>query len=305
MEITLSGLSVELGELQCDFNEVEQFELLVKKYTLTNSPNYWGWGKYRRTVKSSYDLALLAASNTIEKSGVDCLKIDMIIYCSAGAGKQYHLVNQQMGKMLKDLKITNTHILGQCFMGCVSVFSAISLATILLKNDNCNNILIVTSDIITKDVNRFREFGIYSDSASSFLLSNKIKKGYKVLNTSVGSDFKLMAGEIEDNDSHFQHFNKIHLELYKKLDQSPADFEKIFITNLYKPLVHINIARLRYKQAQTFYDNIQKIGHCFSSDPFINLLTYEEQVTDNQTGKYYILAAMATGHAGFCAIKKM
>ncbi|MEO1627466.1 MAG: hypothetical protein AAFV25_20110, partial [Bacteroidota bacterium] len=195
MNITLSGIAIELGEQEHHYQEADQFEARVEKYRMTNMPDYWGWGYFRSSQRTSYQLAQSAIRRSLEQSGLEAERIDLVIYCSAGPREAYQVVNEKMGSLLKELSISNAELFGQCFAGCVSIFSAIKVANVLLRSGQYRNVLIVTTDKIAGEAVRFREFGIYSDSASCFLLSSEIQEGFDLLSVAVGSDFKLMSGE--------------------------------------------------------------------------------------------------------------
>ena len=245
-----------------------------------------------------------AILKTLELTEIPRDKIDLLIYCSAGTGEQYQQVNENLGYALKSIDLPNIQVVGQSFLGCVSIFSAIDIANELLKSGIKKNILIATSDKIIGDIVRFREFGIYSDSASAFLMSNEVDEGFELEGCVQGSDAKLMAGEMESNDSHFQNLQLSHQNMFSKIPYDISSIEKIFFTNIYKPLLQINTVRLGYKQHQYYIKNIQHYGHCFSSDPILNLVTYteENEIAENSL---FVLGAMALGHAGFCVIKKI
>lgn len=155
------------------------------------------------------------------------------------------------------------------------------------------------------DVERFRKFAIYSDAASCFLLSSSPDGDYEVLGVTTSLSSQLMAGLTMDPDVHFRHLKDTHAKLTGSLQVDTKTISKVFMTNLYNPLVQINTSRLGYRAGQIFLKNIEQVGHCFSSDPLINLLDYKASVrgTEEDSPQAYMLAAMATGHAGFCLIQ--
>ena len=301
MEIKLTGLAIHLGEEKKHFSDVESFEDKMTEYGLTISSPFWGWGSFHVSEKSSYEMAKAAISECLNNAAFSPEEIDVVMYCSAGTGEEYGLVNQKMGAVLHEMGLVNAQLFGQSFLGCVSVFSAIHMAKQMIESEACNNIMIVTADKIDNGANRFREFGIYSDSASAFVLSSKSENGFRVINTAFGSNYQLMSGNMESKDDHFKHLNSIHEKAYDGLSFDTKSPEKVFITNLYKPLLQINMVRLGYSKEQTYYENIEEVGHCFATDPFVNLQHYRESEANNDGT--FVLAAMATGHAGFCIIE--
>lgn len=304
MKVSLSGIVYELGEECYPYTAVEQFDTLIEEYNLTHIPGYWGWGNFRKTNRSVYGLLETAIAGTLQQVHIAPADIDVVIFCSAGGGEYYHVANELLGKLLEGQQLKSPLIIGQCFTGCVSIFTGIRLGTDMIKNGLYRNILVVTVDKVPGDVNRFRKFALYSDAASSFLLSADDVGDFEVLNTIVCSDPALMSGAITEQDIHFRHLTDTHKQIYHQQDISPKEIEKVFVTNLYKPLVGINMIRLGYKGQQCYFDNIERNGHCFSSDPIINLADYMKHRSTSEHEACFMLAAMATGHAGFSIIRE-
>lgn len=305
MKVSLSGIVYQLGEETYNYSEANNFEALLGEYNLSNAPGYWGWGNFRRTRGSIFDLLRASIKRTLEAVPVTPDEVDLVLFCSAGSGEYYHVVNEKLGGLLHEAGLQHPLLLGQCFTGCVSVFSAIRLGLDLIRSNAYANILVVAVDKVPGDVERFRKFALYSDAASSFLLSGTCAGDYEVLEAAVHLDAYLMAGMPAGQDGHFQHLNVAHARVMRNLDLDTKGFRKIFMTNLYKPLVQINTVRLGYSAKQCFFDNISRVGHCFSSDPFVNLNDYRaaDPAGAAGAGDLYMLAAMASGHAGFCAIR--
>jgi len=303
-EVSLSGIAFSLGEEENDYSKAENFDNLLVDYTMTDMPDYWGWGKYRKASSSIYELLTKSIEKTISSVPISASGIDLVIFCSGSSIENFPLVNEKLGRLIHNAGIHEAFILGQCFTGCVSIFTAIKLSNELLKADVYKNILIITSDVISHGVDRFKRFALYSDSSSSFIMSKSFKGDYKILNVAISSSPELMSGLSTNHDSHFKHLNSVHNKLLTEIDLKATDFEKIFMTNLYIPLTQINSIRLGYGKEKGFYENIKRLGHCFSSDPLINLIDYRGANLNAVTKNKFMLAAMSTGHAGFCAIEE-
>jgi len=304
MKNYISGVSHVLGEHKGEFNDIEEFEALIKKFKLVNNPNYWDWGNYYSTEKTVFELADETMKKTLSKISIPAKDIDLVFFCSTGVGVGFKKVNAILGGLLHSNGIDHAEIVGHNFGGCTSIFYVSKIAKTLLKEGSYKNILVVTADKVPEGYDRMYNFGIYCDSASCFLISAEDKSGYELKNIHVGSDTKLMNGIMENRDSHFAHLNKIHTKATDFKGFKKEKVEKVFMTNLFKPILNINLSRIGYKKEQHFYKNIKDTGHCFASDPLVNLSAHE---IDNPSAKgdTFLLGAMASGHAGFAIIQKI
>ncbi|AXG70226.1 3-oxoacyl-(acyl carrier protein) synthase III [Kordia sp. SMS9] len=304
MDIYMSGVSCTLGEKKYNFREIEEFQELIKKFGLTDKPDYWNWGNFHKAEKTLFEQAEITIAKTLNTISIAPEDIELVFFCCSAPGTDFSKVNTSLGNILVKNNISQVQIIGQNIGGCTSIFHVLRVAEALISQKLYKNILVVASDKVPKDSDRMYQFGIYSDCASSFLLSSEEKKGYKLKNVCVATDTKLMSGVMENRDSHFIHLNEVHSNLRTTDEFDKTKIEKVFMTNVFKPIMNINLSRLGYKSHQHFYDNIATTGHCFATDPLLNLITYENN-SEMPSQTNYLLAAIASGHAAFASIEKV
>ena len=234
-----------------------------------------GLDKFRKSRKSTEELAYEAAALTLKKSDRDPGEIDALVFSTTILSLEGRAFNiSEIDRILYDFNLKKAYPLGYFLSNCANLIGAIKFAASLIKSGDHQTILVVVSDKMINDERRFMgsNESILSDGAVGFILSaspgeyellhltQKIDPSYVTEKFNVTGYLKRSAAGIK---------NTFH-ELVTLDNSEISNYKKVFIGNYNLMVQRIYRNELGLTEKQVFLDNIPEIGHVFSADLLIN-----------------------------------
>jgi len=179
------------------------------------------------------------------------------------------------------LGLGNATTLGISHQNCVIGLYAIQLARCLLLSARPGEkVLVVTGDkILSRSIHLIPETTIMGEAAAAFLLGHS-RRGDRIIGSAtrfIGRFYQCLDCP-DDLKLEYKH---IYLDAFADVMRQALAGSGIAAADLAAVLPH-NVNRLSWKKIahdlgvptdRVYLDNVPKLGHCFSSDPFINLAT--------------------------------
>lgn len=288
--MNISGIAYSLGEHSYSYEELPKFHEKVNAFGMPNDAALWGWGQYRRTLRDPVELAIESACLTLNQTNIDSTEVDVVILCAA-ASIPSNIASPAsfQRQLLGELNLENKPFFALTLNQCATLLMGLKLASTLVSSEKFLNILVLGLDAISSEEMRFDRFAIFSDAASSCLISREMKFGYEISNS-------IWLGELVTNID----LPDIGIDLASKMTQmlkipdGVKSISKVFHDNLFIPIVTMREQMAGFLPQQLFHSNISRIGHCFTSDPLINLVDFTSNTTTNSKS-LFLLACSVPG----------
>lgn len=179
------------------------------------------------------------------------------------------------------LGLRNATALGVCHQNCVIGLYAMQLARYLLLSARPGEkVLVVAGDkILSRSVHLIPETTITGEAAAAFLAGDS-PRGDRILGSAtrfIGRFYQCLdcPGELR------LEYKRIYLDALADVIRHALADSGVAAADLAAVLPH-NVNQLSWKKVadnlgvpadRVYLDNVPKLGHCFSADPFINLTT--------------------------------
>ncbi|MET3134824.1 3-oxoacyl-[acyl-carrier-protein] synthase-3 [Oxalobacteraceae bacterium GrIS 1.11] len=289
INITVSAIAYELGEYIHVWRDLPGIQEKMNSFGMTDDPELWGLGQFRRTKKTRIALALDSAHQTMQKSGLAPSDIDALIVCAVSLPDDIENQVEFTNALARELQIVEKPLFGLSLNRCATLLSGLQMARTFVLSGEFKNILVIGVDLLKDEDGRLERFAIFSDGAASCVVSSEIENGYQIKKTAwkgslLGANAALDMGiELASNVTQ-------ELEIVKKA----SSLSKVFHDNLFIPIVSMREQMAGFSENQLYLSNISRFGHCFSCDPLINLSDYEMQSPLAQ-GSSFLLACSTPG----------
>jgi 3-oxoacyl-[acyl-carrier-protein] synthase III len=268
----LGAVSYVLGEREHRYQDIEEFSQIAARYQMIEDARLWGWGSFWKSERPAVELSLEAARRTLKVSGISPEDIDALILCATEfpAGIAAHAA--YCGRFVRDLGLReDLFLVGVTLNRCTTLLSALSLAHGLVKGGQRRAILVISGDRISSECDRFQKFALFSDGASSCIVAAGDLDGYAILGTASAVDARSMD---PDGEISAKLACRVNERLLSQVRIAQADIKVALHNNLFLPIVKMKEHQAGFVSRQLFLENINAKGHCFGSDPLINLADY-------------------------------
>jgi 3-oxoacyl-[acyl-carrier-protein] synthase III len=179
------------------------------------------------------------------------------------------------------LDLRNATPLGVSHQNCVIGLYSIQLARHLLLNGGTRDkVLVVTGDkILSRGTHYIPDTTIMGEAAAAFLVGHS-PRGDRIVGSAmrfIGRFYQCLSCP----DNLKREYKRIYLAAFVDVMRQALTNSGVLTADLAAILPH-NVNRLSWKKVahdlgipadRVYLDNVPKLGHCFSSDPFINLAT--------------------------------
>lgn len=185
---------------------------------------------------------------------------------------------------------------------CASAFHLIELAkTLFLSlNDDDEILLLIADNTFTGILKTIPGSTILGDAASLVILK-KISHQNRIVDVLIETDGRFASGSYANIEAQllFQshYVDKLSATISNVIDRnrlSITEIKYIFPHNVNTISWHQVARRLNIPIQKIFLENVAKAGHCFGSDPFINL-TDAISVNLLLSGDFYLLVTVGLG----------
>jgi 3-oxoacyl-[acyl-carrier-protein] synthase-3 len=288
----LGGVSYVLGEYEHHYLDIEDFLQIAARYQMIEDARLWGWGSFWKSERPAIDLGLEAGRRALKTSGISPGDIDALILCATELPPGLDAHAAYCKRFAQELGLREDLLLfGVTLNRCATLLSALSLASGLIKGGQRRAILVISGDKVGNECHRFQKFALFSDGASSCIVAAEDLDGYSILGAASAIDTDSMKSDGEISARLARNVNE---RLLSQARIVQTDVKVILNNNLFLPIVKMKEQQAGFQLPQLFLENINGKGHCFGSDPLINLADYAAKGLAS-TGDYLMLASSVPG----------
>ncbi|MEX1830109.1 hypothetical protein [Luteibacter sp. CQ10] len=300
--VGIVGLGYVLGEHSLPVDGIDGRMEVMREYRMPDRQALWGWDRFRRTERSRADLAAESAAGTLARGGIDPGEVDALIVC-CGDGLNYHAQNLLTGELSKRLGLNCEFVSWVGGAGCASLFSAARLARSLVIADAFRNVLVVGVDKVDDEAIRFQRYGVFSDSACSFVIRGEGPVDFTVAGIAVASSLSSLNGAGQDLAQKCVLIQSVFERLAPVKGNFPYAGSVFFGSNVFLPIQDLERSVMPVDGLVHERGNVASYGHCAGADPFINLVDFYAR-GDNDGVTRSVLGSSAHGHFGVMLLER-
>ncbi len=296
MTVGILGLNYFLGN-------IEPIETIINDEKLVEIFNKKGVFSFSNARCTPAELAYSSINKTLKDANIDRMEIDALVYASTSFWEKRFYTEYDIAWLMHTLELNNAFPIGVFLPGCANAINALHMAVNLIKADGYKNILVVTTDKVNPENNKFRlmspDISILSDAASSFIVSSDTSKIDYIFEGVYHHSFPHMWNLDYEHDfvanlmATFKGSQIAIDNILKKCGVEKNEISKIFMNNYNIPVVQMIGKQNKFNENQLYLENIKKFAHAYASDTLINLKDYSV-VNDMSTGDKFLL--LGTGH---------
>lgn len=294
--VALHSPSFELGSTQREVLSIDNVEMEFKRVGLPANTRMLGCRYFYEARQPLEEMISATMARTLANAAIDASDIDAFVFASA-RHTQVSLDRSFVQRLLDKHGLKRAMPLAVSLQECLSMLTAIDVATRLLQDEDMRHALVVCFDV-TSDNARVEPYGILSDAASSCILSKSVG-GLQVLSYASGYDWQGATGT-DDFNVRNQLGQSVLRKSLQRAGLQQHQLSKVFSTNFFEPISKVYAAALSLKQVYT--RTAASHGHCACSDPIINMLDYL-QSNPPAAGENFLLQSYAPGFMAMLSLK--
>lgn len=284
------GAAYELGEHEVSYRQAHRFEDKISRYEMLDDAAVWGWGRFFRSDRSRAGLALASARRTLAAAGSAGDDIDAVILCATEfpADVDYHA---RYGRtVLGELGLGHAFMIGVTLGRCNTMLSAVHLADRLVASQAYHSVLVVASDLVSDEEQRFQHFALFSDAAASCLVTSR-PGDLAIVATASALDPSAL-----DTTSRFSgKLGRAAVDaITRQSGVAPDKISRVLSPNVFIPIVRMSEGQSGFRPGQLFLENVANRGHCYSADPLVNLVDLQS-ANGTRPGEYVLLTSSVPG----------
>ena len=287
--VAMRALSFELGSTQREVLSINDVEVQFKRAGLPANTKMLGCRYFYEARQPLEEMISATMTRTLANAALDASEIDAFVFASA-RHTQASLDRSFVQRLLQDHGLKRAMPLAVSLQECLSMLTAIDVATRSLQDEDMRNALVVCFDVTPSGDARVQPYGVLSDAASSCILS-KSEGGLQVLGYASGYEWQGATGADDFNVR-----NRLGQSVLRKSLQRAGlqqhQVSRVFSTNFFEPISKVYAAALSLNQVYT--RTAASYGHCACSDPIINMLDYL-QSNPAASGEHFMLQSYAPG----------
>lgn len=293
----LSGITYEIGETDLDVEALPGKREMLAANDMPDMKDVWGWDRCRKTERAWLAFGIDAARRTL--ADTDPEDIDAVIVCS-GQRCNYFQQNQLIAQLAQTLRLGEfqSHWLGGA--GCVTLFAAICLANTAIASETARRVLVLAVDRVEEDMHRFQRFGVLSDAACSFMVHDAAQADFTLIDAKTLSSAATLS-RTEDFQPKCQLVQSVLERFGGPQGFDFARVEAFLGPNVFLPIQELELSLLPVDYALAYQENTARYGHCFCSDPIINLVDFHATSPGRSVS---LMAATGHGHFGIVALER-
>jgi 3-oxoacyl-[acyl-carrier-protein] synthase-3 len=270
--IILAGGEYVLGDQAMNYTEAKGFSDIK----MPDKPDLWGWGSFYKASGDVLDLKIAAAAKTLEAVSVDPKDVGAVLFCSMHFPPPPQGHTKKVKTFLEALRLGNAYPVGVTLNGCNTLLSAIDMASAMITSRDLRHVLVIAGDAVQDENERFQSYGIFSDAATSCLVTSQPVEGYDIVRSAFAVDPASMRQEAGfSSDLAVSASRKV----FEGTGMRVEDVAMSFSNNIFIPITLLKEQDAGLDPSQIYTRNVKRIGHCFSSDPLINLIDYAHENT--------------------------
>lgn len=293
MTVLLSAAAYELGEIEIVHTELPRFTERLRQSRIPDQPALWGWGQVRRTTRSVAELAVASGCASLAMADADADAVDAVLLCCTRfeGGPDTH--GSFVGEVMAGLELPRAVCTGITLNRCTNLLVGIDIASAWVASGRHRQVLVITTDRVAGEDDRFEDFALFSDGAASCLIANDAfgDPAYEVLGNAAAQDNADLDWSHEISP---QLARQVNEDLRRLTAISTDGIATVLSANLFLPLQGMKERQAGFSVAQLDNVNTARFGHCFAADPLINLADRATR-GDIADGSAYLLAVSVPG----------
>ncbi|MBM0106543.1 hypothetical protein JM946_17580 [Steroidobacter sp. S1-65] len=287
--VALHSLSFELGNTQREVLSIDGVEGQFKRAGLPANTKMLGCRYFYEARQPLEEMISATMSRTLADAALDASEIDAFVFASARHTAE-SLDRSFVQRLLQKHGLQRAMPLAVSLQECLSLLTAIDVATRSLQDEDMRSALVVCFDVTPSDDDRVAPYGVLSDAASSCIVS-KGRSGLQILGYASGYDWQGATGT-DDFNVRTRLGQSVLKKSLQRAGLQPQQLSKVFSTNFFEPISKVYAAALSLKQVYT--RTAASYGHCACSDPIINMLDYLHS-NPAASGEHFMLQSYAPG----------
>lgn len=290
--VVIHGAACELGEHVVEHRDAFRFAEKLVEFRMPESATVWGWGSFHRTSRSRAELAVASARRTLDSAGCRAADVDAVLLCGAEFPSQVAAHADYCRTVLGELELGHAFVTGVTLGRCTTMLTAIQLAHGLVAGGAHHDVLVVASDRVVDEDDRFQSFALFSDSAASCVISTRPGGELAVRATAAVHDVPALTVDGRVNGE----LARLGTEtLTRRSGVAPSDIATVLASNVYVPILRMSERQSGFRLDQLYLRGIALRGHCFSADPIVNLVDHRSTGAGLRTGDHVVLSSSVPG----------
>jgi 3-oxoacyl-[acyl-carrier-protein] synthase III len=303
----LNALAYELGDL-CSIYEIDE---LKRTPQVLEALVRLGLDKYSRSQLTISGMAKVSALKTINKSLIAAEDIDVLIYATNSFSNFKSTGMTEVCHLIDELCLEKAYPIGINLSECGNLQTAIRVANSLIKSEDCNNILIVTTDKGPVGGSRIIQpnVSVSSDAAASLIVTSSEKGAeFEIICNKqyidpIVSYIDPMRDSLQFIEAIMKGVKKTTLMALTAIDKEPKDLCKLIINNYNTSVSRTICDVLEFEYDQLYNNNIPRFAHAWASDNIINLYDFSQE-THLTPGEIVMLIGTGTSTWGATILSK-
>ena len=290
VRVSVRGAAYELGEHEAGYREAHRFEEKIVQYEMLDDAAAWGWGRFFRSGRSRAELAVASARRTLALAGCTGAAMDAVILCAAEFPASVDCHAHYCRVVLEGLGLERAFVTGVTLGRCNTMLSSVYLAHRLVASQAYGSVLVIGSDLVADEEERFQPFALFSDGAASCIVTSQ-PGDLAILATASVLDPPALdaAGRFSGR------LGRAAIDAITRECSVPADKVSVVLPpNLFTPIVRMGEGQSGFRADQLYLRNAANRGHCFSADPLVNLVDRQSE-DGTRPGEYVLLTSSVPG----------
>lgn len=296
-QVYISGISYKLGELE-SITEIEELQK-----TPISLENFLALGleSYAVSAQAPYEMAIDAAMECLEATGISPNKVDAVIYATETFSRT-HFSRNDIRVFCNTLNLKRAYPHGLFLSECANIQTGIRMACNMIQSGEARNVLLVTTDKCMDGESRILppNLSILSDGASACLISaEKPNEGFEIVDTFCWTDPELF---FVDPSANFKDFfqrtlagvKSVGSTLLENNNYHPTEIKGIVVNNYNNSIMYTLVTQVGFTLEQTCLSNLPVFGHAFASDNLINIKTLCSNIKSQKDDLFVISASGPT-----------
>jgi 3-oxoacyl-[acyl-carrier-protein] synthase-3 len=295
-----------LGEQTHPYTRLPDVTAKCREFGMPELPSLWGWGHYHATGATLYEMASSSIAKTLV-AAPDVGRIDHLIFCSSEISSApyggFHPANDALQQMLHAHGLEDVSVTGVSLCGCNSLINALMWGRALLRSGEAHAVLVVASEKARSESYRFDRHCIFSDAASSLLLTTEDHGGLELLDVKclLSPPAAQHRGHVFRGD--LERAQAAYRALLASRQLAAEQLSLVIGPNYYPPLFKTMLTAMGMSGLRSFAGDVTGHGHCFSSDYIINLVDYLQE-GQAAAEEQLLLFAHSDLHYGFSLLRR-
>jgi len=286
------GFAYELGDRERAPETIENFSQICADRGLSLSLTAMGCGTFFQMTKPVAGYVIRAARQTLQISGTPAAAVDAVVFATTDQNLRV-LDDAFTREVSTELGLINATPTLVSFRQCASSLAALDYGAKLFLDERTQNVLVVAFDFVVDDAERIKPFALFGDAVTSCMLKREPGAGLTLLSCGVNVDFAGLSGS-DSFESRQQAASSTLATVLADGHATKADIEKVFSTNIYKPLAMFGADTCRIPRSRLYIETLRERAHCGNCDWMLNLIHYQER-HGLSARKKYIVQAPAPG----------